>query len=190
MYKKQLQNEATDTSPTSPSPGHRCMCLSALLSLSSLVYTFVTDRSVSSIQMPDLYRLPGSPDADTIPFPATIVLSIIVFIGAVIRLGGYFRPRSNQPLQLVLSVISLVASGLLLGFVSSRSRNHWCEIAYVCLLIVNIGVVESYEVSTLNKRQNPYANTLTGGILLANLQGSLPVANTDFPCIRHLEHFA
>jgi hypothetical protein len=54
-----------------------------------------------------LYGLPGSPDTDSIPFPAAIVLSVIVFIAAVIRLGGYFLPLSNQPLQLTVCVIYL-----------------------------------------------------------------------------------
>ncbi|RDL30222.1 uncharacterized protein BP5553_10500 [Venustampulla echinocandica] len=72
-----------------------------------------------------LYGLPGSPGADAIPFPAAIVLSVTFFIAAVIRLGGYFllrsHQRSHQPLQLTVSIVSLVASGLLLGFVSSRN---------------------------------------------------------------------
>lgn len=128
-------------------PGHRCMCLSALLSLYlHRLYLFVTYRSFPSIAMAVLYGLPGSPGADSIPFPAAIVVAVIVFLAAVIRLVGYFLPRSNQPLQLIVSIISLVSSGLLLGFVSSRNANHWCEIVYVCLLVVNIGIVGIYEV--------------------------------------------
>jgi hypothetical protein len=139
-----------------------------------------------------LYGLPGSPGADSIPFPAAIVLAVIVFIAAVIRLGGYFLPRSNQPLQLIVSIISLVASGLLLGFVSSRNGksnsphlwtlklkrvgSHWCQIVYVCLLIVNISIVGIYEVYTRNKRHIACANTLIGGILLASPDDNFPTA--------------
>ncbi|KAG9231494.1 hypothetical protein BJ875DRAFT_469270 [Amylocarpus encephaloides] len=92
----------------------------ALLSLClHRFYLFATHRSFPSILMTVLYRLPGSPGADSIPFPAAIVLSVAFFIAAVIRLGGYFLPRSHQPLQLTVSIVSLVASGLLLSFVSS-----------------------------------------------------------------------
>jgi len=98
-----------------------------------------------------LYGLPGSPGADSIPFLAAIVLSVAFFIAAVIRLGGYFLPRSHQPLQLIMSIISLVASGLLLGFVSLRNSSHWCQIAYICSLLVNIGIVETYEVEACSQ---------------------------------------
>ena len=103
-------------------PGHCCMCLSALLPLYlHRLYLFVTYRLFPSIAMAVLYGLPGSPGADSISFPAAIVVAVIVFLAAVIRLVGYFLPRSNQPLQLIVSIISLVSSGLLLGFVSSRN---------------------------------------------------------------------
>lgn len=188
MYKKKLQNEATNAFPYS------WPLLSVCLTFPSPSPTnlFVTLRSIPSIPMAVLYGLPGSPGADSIPFPAAIVLSVIVFIGAVIRLGGYFLPRSNQPLQLIVSVFSLAASGLLLGLVSSRNGksnyphlwmsklnrlgSHWCQIVYVCLLIVNIGIVGIYEVYSLNKRHISCANTLIGGILLANPDDRFPAA--------------
>lgn len=174
-------------------PGQCCMCLSALLSLYlHRLYLFVTPRSFPSIPMAVLYGLPGSPGADSIPFPAAIALSVIVFIAAVIRLGGYFLPRSNQPLQLIVSIISLMGSGLLLGFVLSKNGrsnsphlwilklkilgSHWCQIVYICLLIVNISIVGIYEVYTQNKRHKSCANTLIGGILLANQYDHFPTA--------------
>ncbi|KAH8595128.1 hypothetical protein B0O99DRAFT_623263 [Bisporella sp. PMI_857] len=94
----------------------------ALLSLCPhRLYLFATHHSFLPIPMAVQYGLPGSLGADSIPFPAAIVLSVAFFIAAVIRLGGYFLPRSNQPLQLTVSIISLMASGLLLGFLSSRN---------------------------------------------------------------------
>ena len=119
MYKKKLQNEVINAFLI---PGHCCICLSALLSLYlHRLYLFATHRSFPSILMAVLCGLPSSPSADSIPFPVAIVLSIIVFIAAIIRLSGYFLPRSNQPLQLIVSIVSLLASGLLLGFVSSKN---------------------------------------------------------------------
>ncbi|KAH6667751.1 hypothetical protein B0J14DRAFT_171385 [Halenospora varia] len=139
-----------------------------------------------------LYRLPGSPGSHSIPFPAAIVLSAALFIAAVIRLGGYFLPRSNQPLQLIVSIISLVASGLLLGFVSSRNDRHWCQIVYICLLIVNIGIVGIYEVeacSQINTTVFPRLKQvlLATGILNVSLNIGLCIwfgnSNKDLPSI-------
>jgi hypothetical protein len=193
MYKKKLQNDAINVSFLIPD--HCCMFASLSLYLHRL-YLFAIHRLFLSIPMAVLYGLPGSPGADSIPFPAAIVLSVAFFIAAVIRLGGYFLPRlhqpSHQPFQLIVSIISLVASGLLLGFVSSRnsmsnspylraiklkrSDSYWCQIVYICLLIVNIGMVGIYEVYTLNKRHISCANMLIGGSLLANQYDYFPTA--------------
>lgn len=118
MYKKTLQNEATSIF-TYSWPLLHAFCLT--YPLPSPIVFMPYSPLISFLPMAVQYGLPGSQVADSIPFAAAIVLSVASFIAAVIRLGGYFLPRSHQPLQLVVSIISLVASTLLLGFVSSRN---------------------------------------------------------------------
>jgi hypothetical protein len=112
MYKREAAGRGSQHLSLFLATTYVCLTFSSFLQI-----TFV--RYSPLIPMAVLYGLPGTPGADSIPFPIAIALSVAFFITAIIRLGGYFLPRSHQPLQLTVSIISLVASGLLLGFVSS-----------------------------------------------------------------------
>lgn len=189
MYKKKLQNEAIKAFSCSWPLLYMSICLTFLLPLPTI---FVRYRLFPSILMEVLYGLPSLLSVDSIPFLIAIVLFVIVLIAAVIRLGGYFLPRSNQPLQLIISIISLVASSLLLSFVSLKNGksnspylqtlklkilgSYQYQIVYICLLIINISIVGIYEVYTQNNHYISYTNTLISGIVLANYYDHFPTA--------------
>ncbi|KAH8586483.1 hypothetical protein B0O99DRAFT_62625 [Bisporella sp. PMI_857] len=81
-----------------------------------------------------------------------------------------------------------MASGLLLGFVSSRNDSHSYQIAYICLLIVNIGIVEIYEVAACSQIITTILPQLKHvlfaiGILNISLNIGLCICNKDLPSI-------
>jgi prolipoprotein diacylglyceryltransferase len=130
MYKKKLQNEAISM-PFLPPPASVCLTLPLpspiIIVLGPLLISFYGACTPMGV----LYGLPGSPGADSIPFPVAIVLSVSSFIAGMIRLGyvittltrvhGHFKLSSDQLWELVGSGISVIAALLLLGFVSSKS---------------------------------------------------------------------